>query len=32
LFYLEDGYITLKFRPQVKYREFIIWKRGNAWK
>jgi hypothetical protein len=24
LFYLEDGYITLKFRPQVKYREFII--------
>jgi hypothetical protein len=24
LFYLEDGYLTLKLRPLVKYREFIL--------
>ena len=31
LFYLEDGYLTLKLKPLVKYREFIIWKEENAW-
>ncbi len=24
LFYLEDGYLTLKLKPLVKYREFIL--------